>query len=195
MFIRQNDTGKIGIGSAVSIADGFTAVTTLALSTADSARARLGDDTTVDISGYTWAATTSMDGCYDLTLQTGVTDTVGPLDIMIEDVSLCLPIYQRFYVLEETVYDALFASSAAGFLATASLTIAEPSQGKPTATPTAQQILSYLYTQEIRNKKVTRSDGTDFFYVYADDGSTVLYKKAIADSASIFTVSESETGP
>lgn len=112
MFIRQNDTGKIGIGPAVSVSDGFTAVTTLNISTTDSARARLGDDTTVDISGYTFAATANMDGAYDLTLQTGITDTIGSLDILIEDVSLCLPIYQRFYVLEEAVYDALYATNA-----------------------------------------------------------------------------------
>lgn len=195
MFIRQNDTGKIGIGPAVSISDGYTAVTTLALSTADSARARLGDDTTVDISGYTWAATASMDGCYDLTLQTGVTDTCGPLDIMIEDVSLCLPIYQRFYVVEETVYDALFATSAAGFLATSTLTISEPSQGAPPATPTAEEILNYLYIEWVRNKVVTDTSGTDFKYIYADDTTTVLYKKSLADSASVLTVGEAQTGP
>ena len=195
MFIRQNDTGKIGVGPAVSISDGYTVVTTLALATADSAKARLGDDTVVDISGYTWAAVTGMDGYYDLTLQTGVTDTVGPLDILIEDVSLCLPISMRFYVLEETVYDAMFATSAAGFLATSTLTISEPSQGAPTSTPTAEQILSYLYTEWVRNKIVTDTSGTDFKKVYADDGTTVLYKKSIADSASVFTLGEAETGP
>lgn len=195
MFIRQNDTGKIGIGPSVSISDGFTLDVSLLLSTADSARARLGDDTTVDISGYTWAAVTSMDGYFDLTLQTGITDTVGPMDILIEDVSLCLPISMRFYVVEETVYDALYATSAAGFLATSTLTVAEQSQGAPPSAPTAEEILSYLYTEWVRNKIVTDTSGTDFKKVFADNGTTVLYKKSLADSASILTVGEAETGP
>jgi hypothetical protein len=194
MFIRQNSTGDLQIGPAVSISDGFTLVTNLDVSTADAASAVLGGDgSVVDISGFTWAASTA-DGMYDLTMTTAISDTVGEVGIVIEDVSLTLPIYQRFYVVEEVVFDAMYAASAAGFLATSTLTIAEPAQGKPTVTPTAEQILNYLYVQLIRNKTVTRSDGTDFFYVYNDAG-TAIYKKAIADAASIFTVSESESGP
>lgn len=195
MFIRQNDTGKIGIGPAVVIGDGYTLSTGLLLSTADSARVRLGDDTTVDISGYTWAAVTNMDGYYDLTLQTGITDTVGPFDVLIEDVSLILPIAMRFYVVEEAVYDALYATSSAGWLSTTTLTIAEQSQGAPPAAPTAEEILSYMYTELVRNKIIVDTSGTDFKKVFADNGSTVLYKKSLADAASILTVGEAETGP
>ena len=192
MFIRQNDTGKIGIGPAVDVTDGATMETGLLLSTADSARARLGDDTTVDISGYTWAAITGMDGFYDLTLQTGITDTVGPLDIVIEDVSLCLPIYQRFYVVEETVYDALYAASAAGFSATTTITGAAPSSTtKPPATPTEREILEYLYWRLVYGKvTMTATEET----VFADDGSTELYTKAVSDSAGTVTYDEAAAG-
>jgi hypothetical protein len=192
MFIRQNDTGKVGIGTAVSVADGYTVTSALLLSTADSARARLGDDTTVDISGYTWAATASMDGCYDLTLQTGITDTVGPLEIMIEDVSLCLPIYVRFYVLEETVYDALFAASSLGFSATASITAAAPaSTTKPPATPTEKEMLEYLYWRLIYGKVTV--DATEEI-VFADDGTTELYTKSVGDAAGTVTYGEAAAG-
>jgi len=193
MFIRQNDTGLIGIGLAVSISDGFTTVTTLDVSTADNARARLGDDSTVDISGYTWAAVTSAPGTYNLTLQAGITDTVGPLDILIEDVSLCLPIYQRFYVVEETVYDAMFAASGAGFGATASITMPQLSQAKPPATPTPSEAIMYLYTEYVRNQTVT--DGpSNVKEIYEDDASTIMYQKSVTDSASILTVGEAATG-
>jgi len=192
MFIRQNDTGKIGIGPAISISDGYTVRTSLLLSTADSARVRLGDDSTVDISGYTWAATTSMDGMYDLTLQTGITDTVGPFDIMIEDVSLILPIYQRFYVVEETVYDALYAASSLGFSATASITGAAPSSTtKPPATPTEREMLEYVYWRLIYGKVTI--DATEEI-VFADDGSTECYTKALDDSAGTVTYSEAAAG-
>jgi len=195
MFIRQNDTGKIALGPAVAIGDGYTTITTLDLSTADSAYARLGDDGVIDISGYTFAAIATMDGLYDLTLQTGITDTIGPLDIMIEDVSLCLPIYQRFYVVEETVYDALFATSSAGFGATATITMSALTQTTPPATPTPDEAAMYLYTELVRNKVITSTDGTDFKYVYNNAGDTVIYKKSIADAASVFTVGTAETGP
>lgn len=192
MFIRQNDTGKIGIGPAVSISDGYTAVTTLSLATADSARARLGDDTTVDISGYTMAAITNMDGYYDLTLQTGVTDTVGPLDILIEDVSLCLPIAMRFYIVEETVYDALYAASSAGFAATTTITGAAPSSTtKPPATPTEREMLEYLYWRLVYGKVTV--DATEEV-VFADDGTTELYTKAVTDSGGTVTYAEAVAG-
>ena len=192
MFIRQNDTGLVGIGPAVDVSDGATMETTLTLSAADSARARLGDDSSVDISAYTWAAITGMDGFYNLTLQTGITDTVGPLDILIEDVSLCLPIYQRFYVVEETVYDAMFAASAAGFSATASITAAAPpNTTKPPAAPTEQEILRYLYWRLIYGQVTV--DSTEEI-VFADDGTTELYTKAVTDSAGTLTYGEAAAG-
>ena len=195
MFIRQNSTGVIGVGPAVSISDGYTLLNTLDISTADSAAARPSDGAVVNISAYTWASLGGMDGFYNLTLQTGVSDHVGPLDILIEDVSLCLPIYMRFYVLEETVYDAMFAASAAGFSATSTITVAEQSQGAPPVAPTEQQILSYLYTEWIRNKNVVDSTSGTVKEVYADNGTTVLYKKTVTDSASVLTVAEAVTGP
>lgn len=190
MFIRQNDTGLIGVGPAVSVSDGYTCVTTLDISTADSARARLGDDTTVDISGYTWAAITGMDGYYNLTLQTGVTDTCGPLDILIEDVSLCLPIAMRFYVVEEEVYDALYATSAAGFQAGPTLT-APAATTKPPAAPTLEEAVMYLYWEHIY-ARVTW-DSTEKI-VFRDDGSTECYTAALSDAGGTVTKAEAAAG-
>jgi hypothetical protein len=190
MFIRQNDTGKIGVGPAVSISDGYTLVNTLDISTADSAKARLGDDSVVDLAAYTWAAVTGMDGYYDLTLQTGVTDTCGPLDILIEDVSLCLPIAMRFYVIEEEVYDALYATNAAGFQAGPTLAV-PASTTKPPTNPTLEEALMYVYWRLIYGKVTV--DGTEEV-VFADDGSTELYTKAISDAGGTVTYAESAAG-
>jgi hypothetical protein len=68
----------------------------------------------VDISAYTWAAITTADGYYHLTLQSGISGTVGHLTIVVNDDSLCLPLRADFTVLEEAVYDAMYAASAAG---------------------------------------------------------------------------------
>lgn len=190
-FIRQNDTGKISIGPAISISDGYTVVTTLALSTADSARAKLGDDTTVDISGYTWAATTSMDGEYDLTLQTGVTDTCGPMTILIEDVSLCLPIRREFFIVEEAVYDLYFATDAGGPM---KATMTALSQGKPSATPDFDEVLGRLHWQWTYAKVVTDTNTANQVQIFADDGSTILWEYNITDSSSVATRAESQSG-
>ena len=71
-FIRQNATHKVVIGPVVAVGDGYTPVTNLAVSSADEAEAILHDNgTVVDISGYTFAAITTADGYYHLTLQSG----------------------------------------------------------------------------------------------------------------------------
>lgn len=119
-FIRQGATHKVVLGPAVAVGDGFTPVTTLALTTADEAEAILHDNgTVVDISGYTWAAITTADGYYHLTLQSGISNTVGHLTIVVNDDSLCLPIKAEFTVVEEAVYDAFYAASAPGLVGTA----------------------------------------------------------------------------
>jgi hypothetical protein len=117
LFIRQGAPHKVPIGPAVAVGDGFTPVTNLALSTADEAEVILHDNgTVVDISAYTWAAITTADGYYHLTLQSGISGTVGQMRVVINDDSLVLPIKEDFTVVEEEVYDALYAAGAVGWL-------------------------------------------------------------------------------
>jgi hypothetical protein len=99
----------------VAIADGITPVTTLTVSGADEAEALRAGTATLDISGATFAAVTGADGWYDLTLSTTATNTVGELLIVINDDSLILPLFAVFQVVEEAVYDALFAAGANAF--------------------------------------------------------------------------------
>lgn len=126
LFIRQGATHKVVLGPAVAVGDGFTPVTTLALTTADEAEVILHDNgTVVDISGYTWAAITTADGYYHLTLQSGISNTIGHMIVVVNDDSLCLPVKGEFTVLEEAVYDQLFASSAPGASTVAALATAQ----------------------------------------------------------------------
>lgn len=121
-FLRQGATHKVPIGPAVAVGDGFTPVTTLALTTADEAEALVHDSSTVvDISAYTFAAVTTADGYYVLTLQSGISGTVGHMTVIVNDDSLILPIRAEFTVLEEAVYDAMFAASATGVPAAGAL--------------------------------------------------------------------------
>lgn len=113
-ILRQSTQIVVHVGPFVDFADGLTPETGVTLSGADEAELlKAGATTTTSISGATWAAITSCDGWYALTLTTSLTDTVGPLDIIVQDDSLCLPVHARFQVIEEAAYDALFAASAA----------------------------------------------------------------------------------
>jgi hypothetical protein len=116
-FIRQNATHKVVIGPVVAVANGYVPVTTLALNTADEAEAILHDNgTVVDISAYTFAAIATADGYYHLTLQSGISGSVGHMTVVVNDDSLCLPVKADFTVIEEAVYDSLYAASAPGYV-------------------------------------------------------------------------------
>lgn len=191
MFIRQNSTAQIPIGIAVDVSDGATMETTLSLASADSAKAYLGgDNSVVDISGYTFAAVATMDGLYNLTLQTGITDTVGLLRIVIEDVSLALPIDESFWILEEEVFDALYGASAAGFQAGPTLAV-PANTTKPPLNPTLEQAVMYLYWRIIYGQVTV--DGTEEI-VFADNGTTELYTRAVTDSGGTLTYAEPVAG-
>jgi hypothetical protein len=96
------------------VGDGFTPVTALTLSGADEAELlKAAGAATVSIAASTFAAITGADGWYDLTLTTTDTNTIGTLDVVVNDDSLILPIHARFQVIEEAAYDAIYAASAA----------------------------------------------------------------------------------
>lgn len=115
--LRANTQVIVSIGPAVAVGDGFTPVTTLAVSTADEAELlKHGSTTVVDISGATFAAITSMDGHYALTLTTSHTDTEGMLRVAINDDSLILPIKEDFMVLSEAAWDSKYVAKDDGFM-------------------------------------------------------------------------------
>jgi hypothetical protein len=116
-FLKADTSVKVVIGPAVDIADGITPVTTLAVSSADEAEIMKHDAASVtDISGRTFAAITSADGYYNLTLTAGDVDTEGMLTVLINDDSLVLPIRQDFMVVNANVFDSLFAAAGTDYL-------------------------------------------------------------------------------
>jgi hypothetical protein len=112
-ILRQSTQVLVVIGPFVDVGDGFTPETGVTLSGADEAEIlKANTSTTTSISGATWAAITGCDGWYALTMTTSLTDTVGPLTVMVNDDSVCLPVFARFQVIEEAAYDAMYAASA-----------------------------------------------------------------------------------
>lgn len=115
--LRANTQVKVKIGPAVAVGDGFTPVTTLDLSTADEAELFKHDAAAVtSISAATFAAITSADGWYNLTLTTSHTDTEGLLDVIINDDSLILPLCKQFMVLSEAAWDSKYVAKDDGFM-------------------------------------------------------------------------------
>jgi hypothetical protein len=112
-ILRQSTQVVVRVGPFVDVGDGFTPETGITLSGADEAELlKANGAATVDISGATWAAITGADGWYNLTLTTSHTDTIGTLGVVVNDDSVCLPVFVRFQVIEEAAYDAMFASGA-----------------------------------------------------------------------------------
>jgi hypothetical protein len=122
--LRQSTQVIVIIGPFVDVGDGFTPETGVTLSGADEAELlKANTTTTTDISGATWAAITGADGWYGLTLTTTLTDTVGALSVIVNDDSVCLPVFARFQVIEEAAYDAIYAASASPATAAALTTV------------------------------------------------------------------------
>lgn len=158
--IRQGATHKVVIGPVAAVGDGFTPVTSLSLSTADEAEAILHDNgTVVDISGYTFAAITGADGYYHLTLQSGISGTVGHLTIAINDDSLCLPVKGDFVVLEEAVYDAMYAASAPGYASQSSVD------------SVLSKLLKYFQLLLRKDAAIATDNATEVTAINADGGS------------------------
>lgn len=112
--IKQSTEITVRIGPVVSVSDGFTPVTTLSISLANEAELlKAGGVATVSLATNTLTAITGADGWYNLTLTASNTDTVGELVIAINDDDLCLPVFARFQVVEEAIYDKFFGPSAA----------------------------------------------------------------------------------
>lgn len=116
-FLRANTQVKVVVGPVVAVGNGYVPVTSLSLSGADEAELMKHDASSVtDISGATFAAITSADGYYNLTLTTSHTDTEGLLTVLINDDSLCLPVKQTFMVLAEAAWDSMVVAKDDGFM-------------------------------------------------------------------------------
>lgn len=114
-ILKQSTSVDVRIGPFVDVGDGFTPETGVTIAASDEAEIlKANGAATVAMTGA-FTAVAGCDGWYDYTLAAGDVDTVGDLVIVMQDDSVYLPVFARFQVVEEAIYDALFAASAAGF--------------------------------------------------------------------------------
>ena len=71
-------------------------------------------------------------------------------------------------------------------------TTTEPSQAAPPATPTMQEILTYLYVALRDRVDVDTVSGSKEFY---NDAGTVIFKKAMTDAGGIYSEAKAVIGP
>lgn len=114
LFLRQSTEIKVRMGPFMDATDAVTPEVGITLAGADQAEVlKANGVATVTMSG-TFAAITGADGWYDYTAVTTDVDVVGEVVFVVQDTSVSLPVFVRGYVVEETVYDAMYASSAKG---------------------------------------------------------------------------------
>lgn len=114
LILRQSTAIDVRMGPFVDATDGVTPETGITLGAADQAEVLKANGAATAAMAGAFAAVTGADGWYDYTASTTDTNTVGEVVFVVQDSSVCLPVYTRAYVVEEAVYDAFFAGSAAG---------------------------------------------------------------------------------
>jgi len=114
LILKQSTSIDIRMGPFVDVGDGATPETGITLAAADEAEVlKANGAATVAMAGA-FVAVTGAAGWYDYTASTTDLDTVGEVVFVVQDVSVCLPVYTRAYVVEEAVYDAMYGAASAG---------------------------------------------------------------------------------
>lgn len=111
MFLRQSTTQTVRFGPFLDSTDFITAETALTIAQADMQLSK--DGGAFAQKNAAGNATHDTDGWYSTSLNATDTATVGELYMQVV-VSGALPVWVRWWVLEEVVYDDIYGASAAG---------------------------------------------------------------------------------
>ena len=109
LILKQSTAVDVLIGPFVDESDGKTAETGLTISQADVRLSKNGQN--MAQKGDTNAAAHDELGYHNCPLGTGDTDTVGTLILAVHE-SGALPVRHEFQVVEEAIYDTIYAASA-----------------------------------------------------------------------------------
>lgn len=181
-FLRQSTaTQARATPIFVDQTDGFTPETGLTIANTDVKLSKNGAATVNKNSG---GGTHIANGSYSLTFDATDSNTVGELSVTIVISGTARPVNFCYVVLEEVVYDLLFAAGSP-------VARAEPGQGAPAASADSLTKIDYLF-KAWRNKKTQTATE---FKLYADDGVTVDQKAPVSDDGTTGSFGEKLTGP
>lgn len=133
-FLKQSTASQSrAIGPFVDSTDFLTPETGLTIANTDIKLVVNGGASANKNSG---GGTHRVNGVYGVTFDATDTATVGEMEVSVV-VAGALPVFDKFFVLEEAVYDAFFAASALGYVANAPVNVAQLS-GDSTAADNAE---------------------------------------------------------
>jgi hypothetical protein len=189
LIVRQSTAITVVLGPFVDSADGVTAETGLTISQAD---VRLSKNAGAFAQANDANAAAHMEnGYYSKALSTTDTNTVGSLVIAVSE-SGALPVWCEYQVIEEAVYDIMFAGSATGAvpvasIATGAITAAAIANGAIDAATFAAdvdaEILSYLVDD------ATRIDASALNTLSSHDpGETIMGATDLGTGAGLTTL-------
>jgi len=112
LILKQSTSIDIRIGPFVDATDAVTPEVGVTLAGADQAEVLKFNGAATTAMAGTFTAVTGCDGWYDYTVAVGDVDTVGEVVFVVQDLSVCLPVFVRGQVVEEAVYDNLFLAAA-----------------------------------------------------------------------------------
>jgi hypothetical protein len=113
LYLKQATASQsVLIGPFIDETDGITAMTGLTIANTDIRLSANGGNIAAKNSG---GGTHDELGYYTITLDVTDTATVGRLQLMVHATG-AMPVYHEYQVLEEALYDALYAASATGAL-------------------------------------------------------------------------------
>lgn len=122
MFLRQSTSQAVKFGPFLDSSDGVTAETALTIAQTDMQLSK--DGATFAQKNAAGNATHDADGWYTTTFDATDTATVGEFYMQV-NITGALPVWVRYWVIEEVVYDDLYASSAAGYASVAALAVVD----------------------------------------------------------------------
>jgi len=113
LILKQSTSIDIRVGPFVDATDAVTPEIGITLAGADQAEVlKFNGAATVTMAGA-FVAITGCDGWYDYTVAVGDVDTVGEVVFVVQDSSVCLPVFVRGQVVEEAVYDSMYLAASA----------------------------------------------------------------------------------
>jgi len=112
LILKQSTSIDIRVGPFMDAVDGVTPETGIILGTADQAEVLKANGAATAAMAGAFGAVTGADGWYDYTVATGDVDTVGEVVFVVQDASICLPVFVRAMVMEEADYDAIYGAAS-----------------------------------------------------------------------------------